>query len=71
MSRQSAIDELKLEHYSDSNLKMDKEFLIKKIGMNSEEFDEIISSKPIPHSNYPSYNKMLLSIAQFKKRVLK
>jgi N-acetyl sugar amidotransferase len=69
MTRQEAIDELKSELYSVSNLKVEKEYLIKKIGMTVDEFDEIINSKPTPHSNYASYNKMLSSISQFRKRI--
>ena len=67
MTRQAAIDELKIELYSETNLTIDKEYLIKKIGMAQQEFDRIIKNKPLSHFNYTSFNKILISVAHLKK----
>lgn len=55
VDRREAIEELKLPPLNNDKLKLDKELVLKKIGMSMEEFDKVWNSKNNSFKDYPSY----------------
>lgn len=56
MTKIEALEELKKNPYpSLEMLNEDKEFVIKKLRLSSEEFEQIMRSKPVSHLNFKSY----------------
>lgn len=55
MARERAYELMKNDPYDDEQLlKEDKEYVLKKLGLNNEEFEEYINSPSVPHSYYSS-----------------
>ncbi len=72
MSREEALRKLTGEPYPHEQQEQDKKYVIKKLGLASEEFDEIMSSPPKKYSDYSLYGKLLRSgTYQTLKRVYK
>jgi N-acetyl sugar amidotransferase len=72
ISREQALDELKLDPYSADEIQYDKEYVLKKIEMTNEEFEECFSKPNKFYYDYPSYMHLLktfskLSISGIKK----
>ena len=56
ITRDEALEVLK-DQTEDTNLtQKDKDFVLKKLGFTSEEFDKMMISEPVPHSNYKNYS---------------
>lgn len=65
ITRKEALKELADTLYKEPELRRDKEFVLKKLGFTSQEFDEIMAMPPVPHAHYPSelrYLKPLLKL---------
>jgi N-acetyl sugar amidotransferase len=65
ITREKALKKLEDLFYDGRELRRDKEFVLKKLGFTSQEFDEIMAMPPVPHENYPSelsYLKPLLKL---------
>jgi N-acetyl sugar amidotransferase len=62
ITRNEALEELKKETYPAEMLKSDKEYVIKKLGLTSEEFEEIMSFPVKTYSDYPNDEKKLKAI---------
>jgi N-acetyl sugar amidotransferase len=58
MSREAAQEELANNDYSNKLQEQDKEFVIKKLEISSEEFERIMNQPPKNFWNYPSYKKI-------------
>ena len=58
MSREAAQEELANNDYSNKLQEQDKEFVIKKLEISSEEFERIMHQPPKSFWNYPSYKKI-------------
>lgn len=54
LSRQAAMEELSKPAYDPNDLKIDKDYVLKKLGFTSEEFDKMMSESPKRHLDYPS-----------------
>jgi N-acetyl sugar amidotransferase len=72
ISREQALDELKQEPYNTDEMQYDKEYVLKKLEMTNEEFEECFSKPNKYYYDYPSYMKLLktfnkLSISGIKK----
>ncbi|MBF0253986.1 MAG: N-acetyl sugar amidotransferase [Candidatus Omnitrophica bacterium] len=65
MTRDQALEELKHELYPAAELREDREFVLKKLGISDEEFDLILRSPNRTYRNYPSDAKLL----EFMNRV--
>ncbi|NDC77185.1 MAG: N-acetyl sugar amidotransferase [Chitinophagia bacterium] len=52
MTREQALAELQLPLYDPKELKKEKEYVLKKLGFTEEEFDEMMSQKPVPHNSF-------------------
>lgn len=58
MTREEALKELELPIYDPQELKQDKEFVLKKLGLSEAEFDAIMKLPPRPHSDFKSDLKL-------------
>ena len=54
MSREEALGELEKPLYDPQELKIDREYVLKKLGFSVEEFEEIMSQPPKSHLDFPS-----------------
>jgi N-acetyl sugar amidotransferase len=52
ISRQQALEEMELPLYNKLDFKNEKAFVIKKLGFNEFEFDELMKQTPVPHDLY-------------------
>jgi N-acetyl sugar amidotransferase len=73
MSREQAMEEMKINEYSDDLQKQDRAFVIKKLGITEVEFEKIMNLPQKSFWDYPSYkkifkNKQLLSFYHSLKR---
>jgi len=55
ITREQALEELKTEIYSPEKLKEDKDYVLKKLGLSEQEFEDIMNLPIVPHTFYPSY----------------
>ncbi|MBP7807794.1 MAG: N-acetyl sugar amidotransferase [Bacteroidia bacterium] len=55
LTRAEAIEELKTKPWETKETLEDKEYVIKKLGLSENWFDNWIKEKPVSHFNYPSY----------------
>jgi N-acetyl sugar amidotransferase len=72
ISREQALSELKLNPYNPGEMEYDKDYVLKKIGMTLQEFEECFSKPNKFYYNYPSYIHLLkkfnrLSISGLKR----
>lgn len=68
ITRESALESINEELYDKTKLKEDIAFFCKKLDLTSDEFEEIIRAKPVPHYAYPSYNKLIDKLSFFKRK---
>lgn len=54
LTRDAALRELDEPLYTPEALREHRTYVLKKLGLTDEEFDEILSRKPVPHSAYAS-----------------
>ena len=54
ITKEYAISELDKELYDSKQLRIDKEYVLKKLGFSSTEFDEIMKEQPRSHMDFPS-----------------
>jgi N-acetyl sugar amidotransferase len=52
ITRDEALKELDEELYDPDQLRRDKAFVLKKLGFSESEFDQIMTSSPVPHDRY-------------------
>ena len=64
MSREDALQELEKPLYNDRELKNDKEYIAKKLGVSDEEFEQILQS---PSHNYSDFPNMEVKYKRMKK----
>ena len=55
LSREEALEEMMKEIYDQRQLNEDKEYVIKKLGLSEDEFEEIMRAPVNKHTDYPSY----------------
>lgn len=59
MSREEAMEQIKFPPYIEQQLEEDKEYVIKKLGLTEEEFDEIYNLPLKSYKDYPSYDPLI------------
>ncbi len=67
ITRQEALNELKLPLYDENEYRMEREFVLKKLGFTQNEFNNIMQQPPISHESYASqlkYFKLIINIAK-------
>ena len=60
ITRAEALEELKLDPYSQEMQKQDRDYVIKKFGLSEEEFERIMSLPTKKFEEFPSYENSLL-----------
>jgi hypothetical protein len=62
MTRDDAIEALKIPPYKESMLNADREYVRKKFDLSLTEFDDILNSEPKSYKDYPNDEKWLTFI---------
>jgi len=70
ITREQALEELKKPIYNEELLKRDKEFVLKKLGLTSDEFDRLMKLPVHSHEEY-GYNKPLSEEFPLLSKILK
>jgi hypothetical protein len=75
MTREQALDELKVPTYAPALQEQDREYVVKKLGLTEQEFIGIMDAPKKSYWDYPSYGKFtkrpfVQSLVPFVKRVL-
>ena len=65
MSRQEALDVLKNPPYDETQLERDVDYVIKKLGLSREEFDQIYRRPPKSFLDYPTYYPLINAFRPF------
>ncbi|OGV32618.1 MAG: ExsB family protein [Lentisphaerae bacterium GWF2_45_14] len=72
ITREAALDELKKASYNSEELKEDTDYIIKKLGITGNEFNEIMKMPLKKYTDYPSYhNNISYIMCRFLFRKLK
>lgn len=58
ITREKALEELKKPLYNEEELRIEKEYVLKKFGLNEKEFEEIMNSPTKSHYDYKSSDKL-------------
>lgn len=67
ISREYAMKEIAQEVYSEQDLRVDREYVIKKLGLTEEEFSEIMSSPNMSFRDYPTSDELRVTMGRIKK----
>lgn len=68
ISRSEALEELKKPLYAENELVNEKEYVLKKLGLSEQEFDDIMAKPPVAHDSYRSNRKLVkIAVSIFKK----
>jgi hypothetical protein len=65
MTREQALDEFKKVPYNINEMQYDKQYVLKKLEMTSNEFEEYFSRPNKYYFNYPSYMGLLKTFNKF------
>lgn len=71
LTREQALQELSNPLYTEVDLMNDKEYVLKKLGFNQQEFDQIMAMPPVDHDKYGSDRKLVKIILSIYKRLAK
>jgi N-acetyl sugar amidotransferase len=71
LTRQQALDDLKQDPYPEDKVGEDVEYVIKKLGLTPNEFEEIMSLPPKNFRDYPSYYPLFEKLGPLVKMALK
>ena len=70
ISKKEAKNELNKPIYDDLQLKEDRKYVLKKLGLTETEFDNIMSQEPVSHLKFKSYeNGVYLKHERFMKKI--
>ena len=69
-TREEAIEALSQPLYSETELRQDKEYVIKKLGFTEAEFDRIMKEKPVPHDFYSKDGFAVGSVNSIVKKII-
>ena len=64
--REEAIKELELPIYDENQLKLDKEFVLKKLELNESTFHTVLSTSMVPHSTFKTEKSIFQHYPIFK-----
>ena len=67
ITRDEALEIIQVPAYSKYNLEIDKPFVLKKLSFSEEEFESVMTKKPIDHSFYKNELKIKKFIKKSKK----
>jgi hypothetical protein len=67
MTRNQAIQEMESPRYLESDLIIDKQYVLKKLGLQEDQFDELMRQPPKRHLEYPSHNLFFHELKALKR----
>lgn len=70
ITRDEALTELAKPLYSPLELEQDRDYVLKKLGLSKDEFQEYMTTPPVSHYAYPSYANLARRLVAFHKRHL-
>ncbi|GMU52104.1 MAG: hypothetical protein AMXMBFR33_12500 [Candidatus Xenobia bacterium] len=70
ITREAALETLQSPPYDSEELKIDRPFVLKKLGFSEGEFEAIMQTPPVPHETYASDIKLYRMIRNAKLRLL-
>ena len=70
VTREYAMEQLKKNSYEIDNLEFEKEYVSKKLGITTEEFEKIISAPPKSYKDYPNDEKKLSFIYNIYRKYI-
>lgn len=68
MTRDEAIEELKHSNYDEKLWKQDHDFIAKKLGLSTSEFEEILNRPKVDHMEYPNQKWLWDLLLKIKRR---
>ena len=71
ITRDEAVRDLEKPPYDSNELKIDKEYVLKKLGFSEAEFDRMMKEKPKEHLDYPSDEWVFKIWRKFKPHLVK
>lgn len=71
ITREDALKELEKPAYNPDELKIDKAYVLKKLGFTEAEFDSMMKDKPKHHLDYPSDEWVFKIWRKFKPHIIK
>jgi len=71
ITRDEALAALAIPTMDEDLTQKDKDFVLKKLGFSHDEFDEMMNSKPVPHSYYKNYSFFNNFYMQAYKRIFR
>jgi len=71
LTRDEALKTLEEPLYRDEELERDKQFVMKKLGFCSEEFENYLRQPPVPHESFPSHARLANSLIGLRRRFLR
>lgn len=67
MTRDEAINKLNKPLYNENDLRIEKEYVLKKLELSDEEFNKIMEMPPIPHDHYPTERRLMSLLVKIKR----
>ncbi len=71
LTREDALEQLELKPYNVDTLKSEKEYVCKKLGISTAEFEQIMKTPPKIYRDYPNNEKRLEAIYKIYRRIYK
>jgi N-acetyl sugar amidotransferase len=71
ITREQALEELRNPPYDPFEMKIDKEYVLKKLDFTESEFDQMMREKPMHHLDYPSDEWVFKIWRKFKPHLVK
>ena len=69
ISREEALEELKIKCWETKETLEDKNYVLKKLGVSEDIFDNWMQENPVSHLDFPSYltrhNEIILSVKKY------
>jgi hypothetical protein len=69
ISREKALEEMKVSPYKPEDFEEDKTFFIKKLEMTEEEFEKYMNSPGVKHTNYKSYINVISKLSKIRRKL--
>jgi N-acetyl sugar amidotransferase len=69
ISREKALEEMKVSPYKLEDFEEDKTFFIKKLEMTEEEFEKYMNSPVVKHTNYKSYINVISKLSKIRRKL--
>lgn len=66
ITKEEALAEMKLPICNEKLLKEDKEYVLKKLGLSNDEFEDIIRQPKVEHTDYPSIMNIYMKLKKIK-----